>query len=355
VLLLEYEQSEYQMKQIPKITTPFTESVNISLPIIMAPMFLVSNEKMMRAGMSSGIMATFPTLNYRDENELESVLVSLNTHHESVKGTGSYGVNLIVQKTNPLYKKHLEICVKHKVPFYITSLGNPVEVIEKAHLYGGKVYCDVTTMVHAEKVVSQGCDGLIAVCSGAGGHAGPNSPQVFIQALREKFPHLPVIVAGGIANGRGIAGMLMLGADGVSVGTRFIATPEADVSDQYKDEIIKADVDDIVMTDKISGTPCNIINTDYVKKIGTKQNVLERFLNNNRTTKKYFKMLTQLKGMKAVEKAAMSATYKTVYCAGQTVHLVKEVTPVEKIIERFVDEYQACIKELPKVEGHVHA
>ena len=331
------------------IQTKFTSDLSISLPIIMAPMFLVSNEKMMVEGMKSGIVATFPSLNYRNDGELDSVLKNLNKELENYKNHGSYGVNLIVQKTNPLYKKHLKSCVEYKVPFYITSLGNPGEVIENAHSYGGKVYCDVTTMHHAEKVVSQGCDGLIAVCSGAGGHAGPNSPQVFVQALKEKFPNLPIIVAGGIANGQGLASMLMLGADGVSVGTRFIACTEASVSDAYKSAIVDSKIDDIVLTDKISGTPCSVINTDYMKKIGPKQNWFQSFLNKNKTTKKYFKMLTQIRSMKKMEKASTGATYKTLFCAGQTVHLIDQVSTTSEIINTFITEFKKSVENMPSL------
>ena len=334
-----------------KLQTDFTKDLNISLPIIMAPMFLVSNEQMMIEGMKSGIISTFPTLNFREKGELDDLLGRLNHTYEEYKGSGSYGVNLIVQKTNPLYKEHLNICVDKKVPFYITSLGNPSEVIENAHSYGAKVYCDVTTMKHAEKVVSLGCDGLIAVCSGAGGHAGNNSPQVFLQALKKKFPSLPIIVAGGIANGAGMSAMFLLGASGVSVGTRFIATQEATVSNEYKEAIVNSKIDDIVMTDKISGTPCSVINTDYMKKIGTRQNWFQRFLNNNKRTKKYFKMLLQLSSMKKMEKAATGASYKTLFCAGQTVHLIDSIDTIEHIVDSFIKEYQESYKTLPTVQS----
>ncbi|HEX4886595.1 MAG TPA: nitronate monooxygenase, partial [Luteibaculaceae bacterium] len=232
--------------------------MKIDFPVIMAPMFLVSNQEMVVQGMKSGIMATFPTLNYRRDGELEAVLDELNKALEGQPG--SYGVNLIVQETNLLYKKHLAICVEKKVPFYITSLGNPTEVIQKAHAYGGKVFCDVTNLKHAQKVASLGCDGFIAVGAGAGGHAGPNALHVLIDALRTGFPQIPVVAAGGVANGRQLHAMMVLGAAGASIGTRFIATTEASVSDEYKNAIVDAKMDDIVMTEKISGTPCAIIN-----------------------------------------------------------------------------------------------
>lgn len=204
---------------------------------------------------------------------------------------------MIVQKTNPLYAEHLKICVEHKVPFYITSLGNPKEVIDAAHSYGGKVFCDVTNLEHAAKCASLHCDGFIAVTQGAGGHAGPYPASVLIPTLHKAFPNIPVVAAGGIANGAGILSCLSLGAAGASIGTRFIASTEAAVSDAYKNAIVDSGMEDIMMSDRLSGTPCAIISTPYAKKIGPKQNLFERWMSKNPRTKKYFKMLIQYKGM----------------------------------------------------------
>jgi nitronate monooxygenase len=321
------------------------ELLSIRFPMIMAPMFLVSNESMLSEGMKGGIAAAFPSLNFRGEGELEALLEKLNKVKAENPG-GSYGVNLIVQKTNPLYEKHLAICVEKKVPFYITSLGNPKEVIEKAHAYGAKVFCDVTNIEHARKSASLGCDGFIAVGQGAGGHAGPNPLQVLVPALKTAFPDVPVIAAGGIADGAGIISMLALGAAGVSVGTRFIATTEATVSQAYKQAIVDSKMSDIVLTEKISGTPCTIINTPYAQKIGYKQNWLERALSKNSRTKKYFKMLVQISGMKKLEKAVKPGTYDTLWCAGQSVELIHDILPCGEIIARMEKEAASALRKL---------
>lgn len=327
------------------MTTKLIELLDIDFPMIMAPMFLVSNEAMTIAGMSSGVAATFPSLNYRNDGELEQLLDKLNeAKSKSLKGT--YGINLIVQKTNPLYAKHLKVCVEKKVPFYITSLGNPKEVIEQAHSYGGKVLCDVTNIEHAQKCFDLGCDGFIAVGAGAGGHAGPNSLQILVPALQRAFPTVPVIAAGGIANGEGIVSMLALGAAGVSVGTRFIASTEAPVSNEYKNAITNSKMGDIVLTEKISGTPCTIINTPYAQKIGYKQNWIERTLSNNSRTKKYFKMWVQLTGMKNLEKSVKPGNYETLWCAGQSVELINDIIPTKEIIERIKNETDTAFKNL---------
>lgn len=327
-----------------QIKNELTQLLGIEFPMIMAPMFLVSNQAMMEAGMEIGIAAAFPSLNYREEAELEGVLKALNKKKDGA--AGSYGVNLIVQKSNPLYSKHLATCIEHQVPFFITSLGNPKEVIEKAHAYGGKVICDVTNIGHARKAASLGCDAFIAVGQGAGGHAGPYPLQILVPSLRKEFPDIPVIAAGGISSGQGFLSVLSAGACGASIGTRFIACQEASVSDAYKEAIVDSKMDDIVMTTRLSGTPCSIINTPYAKKIGTKQNWLERMLSKNSTTKKYFKMLIQINGMKKLEKAVNPGNYKSLWCAGQSVELIDSIESCEQIIEKLKEEVRQSFKDL---------
>ena len=318
-----------------KLETAFTKALGIDFPVIMAPMFLVSNEAMVQAAMQAGIMGCFPSLNYRNKGEYEKVLENLNKFKHEKGVSGNYGVNLIVQKTNPMLKEHLEASVRQKVPFYITSLGSPKEVIEAARSYGGKVYCDVTNVEHAGKAADLGCDGFIAVGQGAGGHAGPYPLQILVPALKREFPNMPVISAGGVASGEGIVSMLALGAEGVSIGTAFIATNEAGVNQAYKQAIVDSHMGDIVMTDKISGTPCTIINTPYAKKIGYKQNWLERQLSTNPRTKKYFKMLVQLRGMQKLEQSIKPASYQTLWCAGQSVEMVSSIRNVADVVADF--------------------
>ncbi len=327
------------------IKTKLTELFNIDLPIIMAPMFLVSDEKMVKAAVKNRIIGTFPTLNYREPEKLDTVLKNLNQFISETENPGTYGVNLITQKSNPYYKKHLEICINNKVPFYITSLGNPKEVIEEAHTYGAKVFCDVTNLKHAEKVVNLGADGIIAVGQGAGGHAGPEPLQILVPALKERFPETLIIAAGGISTGNALHSVLILGAAGASVGTSFIATEEAPVSDDYKNGVVHAKAEDIVMTTRISGTPSTIINTAYAKKIGYKQNWFERSLSQNPRTKKYFKMLVQIKGMKKLEKSVKPGNYKNLWIAGKSVQFINEILSIEKRVLKIKTELEKSISE----------
>ncbi|MGX5819466.1 NAD(P)H-dependent flavin oxidoreductase [Chitinophaga lutea] len=319
-----------------------SQTLGMQHPLIMAPMFLVSNEAMMKAAIRSGIAGTFPSLNFRKEGELPELLERLNGARSGASGT--YGVNLIVQKTNPLYKKHLDACVAAAVPFYITSLGNPREVIDAAHSYGAKVLCDVTNLEHAAKAAQVGADGLIAVCAGAGGHAGPYPMHVLVPALKKEFPHMPVVAAGGIATGRQMASAMILGADAVSVGTRFIASTEASVSEEYKQAIVDHGMEDIVLTERLSGTPCNIINTPTAQKLGYKQSSFEKWLSRNPRTRKYFKMMVQMKGMKKLEKAVKPNHYTHLWSAGQSVEMVEDISGVETIVARLLEEYRQSVQ-----------
>ncbi len=332
-----------------KLSTKVTELLDIEFPIIMAPMFLVSNEAMMKSAMDSGIMGCFPSLNYRNEGEYDKVLDNLNAYKKQTNSSGNYGVNLIVQKSNPLFVKHLKASIDKQVPFYITSLGSPDEVIKQAHSYGAKVFTDVTNIEHAKKCYDLGTDGFIAVGQGAGGHAGPYPLQLLVPSLKKHFPDKPVVSAGGVATGEGIVSMLAVGAEGVSIGTRYIACPEAGVNDAYKNAIVDSKMSDIVMTDKISGTPCTIINTPYAKKIGYKQNWLEKQLSTNKRTKKYFKLLIQFRGMQKLEKSIKPAGYDTLWCAGQSVEMIDEIMPVKQITDKLMTETFDTLARLKKL------
>jgi nitronate monooxygenase len=329
-----------------QVTNDLTRMLNIRFPLIMAPMFLVSNEAMLTEAMVAGIMGCFPSLNYRDEKSLDEVLKNLNEKLNKQSGKpGTYAVNIIVQKTNPLLTKHLSVCVENRVPVYITSLGNPKPVIEAAHSYGAKVFCDVTNITHAEKSFRNGCDGFIAVGQGAGGHAGPFPLMLLVEALKKEFPVKPVLAAGGIANGNSIFSVLAAGASAAYVGTRFIACKEATVPVDYKKAILDSGMDDIVMTDRISGTPCSIINTPYARKIGLHQNMAERILSRNPRTKKYFKMLVNVRGMKWLEDAVKPGTHHNLWCAGQSVEMIEEIKPVKQIVEDLIREFEEAYEK----------
>ena len=296
----------------------------------MAPMFLVSNVKMLIAGCNNGIACAVPALNYRTDEEFRAALDEVRAN-----SNGPIGVNLIVNKSNPKMPGQLKTCVEKKVDFIITSLGSPEEVIKLCKPAGIKVFCDVVDLKYALKVEQLGADAVIAVNSQAGGHAGALAPEELIPLLSKECS-IPVISAGGVGNYKELQKVLSLGAAGVSVGSIFIASEEADVSEEYKQACVDYGAKDIVMSTKVSGTPCTVINTPYVQKIGTKQNWFERMLTKNKRLKKWIKMLTFVKGMKRLEKSAFSATYKTVWCAGPTIENTKSIRPVAEIIKSLV-------------------
>ena len=310
-----------------------SEMLGIEFPLIVAPMFLVSNSAMVIAAIKSGVTAAIPALNYRKVEELRHTIRSIKEQVD-----GPFGINLIVNKSNFLYKDQLAVCCEEKVSFIITSLGSPEETINEAHKAGVKVFCDVVNVEYAKKVEELGADAIIAVNKEAGGHAGPFSFEQLIPQLKEVCS-IPVISAGGAGNGYEIKEMIELGADGVSVGSIFIASEESDVSTEYKEACVQYGKDDIVLTTKLSGSPCTVINTEFVQKIGTKQNGIEKFLSKNKRIKKWFKAFTFFKGMKKLQNAAFSTTYKTVWCAGPSIEHVKSIRPISEMIDEIKREY----------------
>lgn len=313
--------------------------LGITHPIIMAPMFLVTTPEMVIAAGDAGITGCIPALNWRTIEDLEAGIKKIQAASKA-----PFGINLIVNKSNPLFQKQLRKCLDLGVNYFITSLGSPEDVIREAHKQGCKVFCDVTDGEYARKVEDQGADALIAVNSGAGGHLG-NIPASILVPMLKAQSKIPVIAAGGVGEGHGLFSMLALGADGLSIGSPFIATKEAKVSQGYKDACVNFRARDIVVTTKLSGSRCTVINTPYVKKIGTEQNFVEGFLNKNKQLKKYAKMVTFWKGMKLLEKAAFSASYQSVWCAGSSIEFTDQITSVGEVVERFTTGFEAALKE----------
>lgn len=308
--------------------------LGIEFPVILAPMFLVSNEEMIIEAIKSGATGAIPALNYRNTAELRKAIQKIK---KAVKGP--FGINLIVNNSNFLYKEQLIVCCEEKIDFIITSLGSPEETINMAHKSGVKVFCDVTELKYALKVEALGADAVIAVNKEAGGHSGKLSYKELIPQLTAACK-IPVISAGGVGSGQGIKDMIKLGAAGLSIGSIFIASNEAGVSNEYKQAIVDYTSKDIVMTTKLSGTPCTVINTPYVQKTGTKQNWFEKLLNKNKRLKKWVKAIVFFRGMKSLEKAAFSSTYKTVWCAGPSIEYVHSIKPISEIIEQLKMEYE---------------
>lgn len=321
------------MKKSKKMnSTKLTYLLNIKYPLIQAPMFLVSNTSMVIEAMKNGIAGCIPALNYRTLDELRSAIKELKK--AKVDG-GAFGFNLIVNKSNLKYQKQLEVICEEGADFIITSLGSPAHTISEAHKKNIKVFCDVTDLKFAKKVEHLGADAIIAVNNLAGGHRGDKGPKELLSELVAKC-NIPVISAGGVGCKVDLDKILSYGAEGVSVGSPFIASIEAGVTQEYKQACVTYGSRDIVVTERISGTPCTVINTPYVKKIGTKQPWFERFLNRNRKLKKWVKLIRFMIGTNAVTNAATKATYKSVWVAGPSIEHTKEILPVKDIIKKLV-------------------
>lgn len=295
------------------IDTDITRMFGMPLPIIGAPMFLVSREKLVSAVTNAGGLGTFPSLNYRTHEEFRAALAVVRA---SVGGK-PFGVNLIARDTSPatnlrLYQD-IDAIIEAGAAMIITSLGNPAPIIEKVRPKGIRVFCDVINLKHALKVKAAGADGLIAVCAGAGGHAGAISPFVLVPYLKRETG-MPVIAAGGIGTGEQMLASLALGAGAVYVGTRFIATPEAEAEDDYKKMIIDCTPDDIVYTNKVSGFNANFMAPSVDAKYG--------------------------KG----------SAWKDIWSAGQGVALINEVEPVAEIVERMMREYGEALARISPVK-----
>lgn len=314
-------------------TNTLDKMLGIQHPLIVAPMFLISNTAMIKAALDCGVTACFPALNYRSDAELRNAIAEIRSHTDK-----PFGVNLIVNKSNLKYHSQLETLTELKVAFIITSLGNPSEVISRCHPLGIKVFCDVTDLAYAKKVEALGADALIAVNSMAGGHTGKIDPETLVRMLVKEC-NIPVISAGGIGTGQHWVDAMSWGAAGVSVGTIFIASDEAAVSPAYKQALIDYGAKDIVQTTKLSGSPLTVINTPYVQKVGTEASWLQRLMNKNKWLKKYIKMFIALRGMKQVEKATFSASYQTYWCAGPSIEYVTKLEPLGSILNRLISEY----------------
>jgi nitronate monooxygenase len=315
------------------MTPPFLST--LSIPAVAAPMFLISGPELVIACCKSGIVGTFPALNHRTSEGFEQWLIQIKTElaafeAETGKKAAPFGVNLIVHHTNPRVQADLELCIKHKVPLIITSLGAVSQLVDAVHNYGGLVYHDVIKARHAEKAAEAGVDGLILVAAGAGGHAGTINPMPLVQEIRGFFKKT-ILLSGCISTGRDIASALQMGADLAYMGTRFINTTESTASDGYRDMIINSGASDIVYTAAVSGVPANFLGPS-LEAMGITKDMWDH--------KAKINFGEELDAAKAEAKA-----WKTLWSAGQGVATVKDNIPVAELTKRLKQEFIAALKE----------
>lgn len=316
------------------LKAPFIK--NLSLPAIAAPMFLISGPKLVIECCKNGIVGTFPALNQRTSEGFEEWLVQIkselkNFEDETGKKPAPFGVNLIVHPTNPRLEADLKLCVKHKVPLIITSLGAVSQVVDAIHSYGGLVFHDVIKKRHAQKAAGAGVDGLILVAAGAGGHAGTINPMTLVAEIK-KFYDKTIILSGCISTGRDIASALQMGADLAYMGTRFINTVESKAPAEYREMIVAAGASDVVYTAAISGVHANFLGAS-LKAAGISEEDLKK------DTKVDF----------GKELDTEAKAWKTIWSAGQGAATIDDVVPVSELIGHLKSEFKSAIEEQIKV------
>ncbi|MCM4171196.1 nitronate monooxygenase [Arenibacter sp. TNZ] len=309
---------------------------DLSLPVVAAPMFLISGPQLVIECCKNGIVGTFPALNQRTTEGFEEWLIEIKTElkryeEETGKKAAPYGVNLIVHPTNPRLEADLKICIKHKVPLIITSLGAVAKVVDAIHSYGGLVFHDIIKKRHAEKASEAGVDGLILVAAGAGGHAGTINPMSLIAEVK-KFYDKTILLSGCISTGRDIASAMQMGADLAYMGTRFINTKESRAPEEYRKMIIDSGASDVVYTASISGVHANFLGAS-LKAAGI--------------TEEDLKKDTKIDFGKELNTEAKA--WKTIWSAGQGVTTIDNVEPVSELVANLKSEFKTAIQEQIKV------
>ena len=307
---------------------------NISMPVIGAPLFLVSGPDLVIAQCKAGIIGSFPALNARPQHVLEEWIVRIKTELAEYQKqnpdakVAPFAVNQICHGSNDRLMQDMETCVKHEVPIIITSLRPPAEVVEAAHSYGGLVYHDVISVRHAKKAAEQGVDGLILVCAGAGGHAGALSPFALLREVKKWFDGT-VILSGSIGDGHAVASAIALGADFAYLGTRFIATEEANADPEYKKMLEASAAEDIVYSSLFTGVHGNY-QKPSIKNAGLDPDNLPD-----------------------ADKASMnfgsggntdSKAWKDIWGSGQGIGAIKDSPSVAELVGRIKSQYQSAFE-----------
>jgi nitronate monooxygenase len=309
---------------------------NLSIPVIGSPLFIISGPELVIAQCKAGIIGSFPALNARPQHVLEEWIVRIKTELAEYKAenpdakVAPFAVNQICHGSNDRLAEDMATCVKHEVPIIITSLRPPAELVEAAHSYGGLVYHDVINVRHAKKAVEQGVDGLILVCAGAGGHAGALSPFALLREVKEWFDGT-VILSGAIGDGHAVAASLALGADFAYMGTRFIATQEANADPEYKKMLEESAADDIVYSSLFTGVHGNYLKPS-ISNAGMDPDNLP-----------------------SADKSSMnfgsggntkSKAWKDIWGSGQGIGRIYDSPPVSELVDRIKTEYEQAKEEL---------
>jgi nitronate monooxygenase len=309
---------------------------NLSLPVICAPMFLVSSPKLVISACKNGVVGTFPALNTRPQELLDDWLTQIKTELDEFKKenpdkpVAPFAVNEVVHPSNTRLEADHALVRKHKVPFVITSQGNPAEIVKDVHSWGGIVFHDVIYAEHAKKAIAAGVDGIIVVAAGAGGHGGTTNPFALVREIRE-FWDGPIALAGAINDGLGIRAAEVIGADFSYMGTRFIGTEEAQVPDDYKKMLVESTIKDVIYSDYFTGVHANYLRGSLenlgidVKKMQGKDKVDLDLGNTN--------------------------AWKDVWSAGHGVAGIHDILSMEDLVNQLKEEYRLAIQTPSFIAG----
>jgi len=300
----------------------------LALPVIAAPMFLVSNPAHALAACAGGVVGSFSAHSARTSDDLRRWLETMRDGLAGLRASGArpapYAVNLVVHATNPRMRPDLDLCCELEVPIVLTSKGAPGELVGRIHAYGGVVLHDVASRRHAELALDAGADGLIAVCGGAGGHCGTLNPFALMGELRELAPDVPIVLAGAIHSGRDVLAAQVMGADLAYIGTRFLATAEAGASDAYKEMAVMASAADVLTTDALDGSPTSVL-IPSLRSAGIDPAEL-----------RYRRPGDKISAQEGVKR------WRDLWSAGHSVGRIHDVPAVGEIVARLVEEYAAA-------------
>lgn len=309
----------------------FVEELNedMTLPVIVAPMFLISGPELVIASAKAGLIGCFPAANARTKDDLVNWLQTISGELTQVGKPNQWGINMIVHTSYDRFEDEMELIEEYKPRFVVTALGSPKRVLNRVHAFGGKVICDVISVEHARKAVEAGVDGLILVCSGAGGHTGNYSPMAFVEEVRKFWKGL-LIVGGAISTARSAQAALSLGADFAYMGTRFISCPESLVTDENRDMLVDADLSDVVVTAAVSGVKATWLRKS-LEKAGFDLDQLD------------VKNKIDFSNIQGDSKA-----WKDTWGAGQGVGSTHSVQTVEQVVQELKSDWQSIYQEQTK-------
>jgi nitronate monooxygenase len=306
----------------------FSGSGRLRLPVVAAPMFLISGPELVIEACRAGIIGAFPTTNARSTEELDAWMGRISTELRDA-AAAPWATNVITHSTNQRLPQDLELVARYRPPIVITALGSPKPAIELVHSYGGIVIADVVNLTLAKKAIDAGADGLACVSAGAGGHTGFISPFAFISAARELTNGL-VIVGGGIADGYGVAGAVAAGADLVYMGTRFIATRESRAVEDYKQMVVDSTLDDLLVSASITGTPATWLKPSLRRSGYDPEQMPDKPQRNYDSS----------------QQQQVAKRWKDLWSAGQGIGAVRAIEPMSAVVDSLAREYDEALARM---------